>query len=426
MGKMASKQTRTWKVVLAVALAWLAGHPAHVRAVADPGQAGPCMVSAQTVTIDGSLSTAVYYPSETTCGSGLSVPYPGIAFAHGFSMFGLSDGVADNAGNGEHLASWGYIVAIPALDDDTETRIGQMQGVLEYLEQATNTSGSFLYEKVDTARLAAAGYSLGGATVLALAARDARVRAVVALDPVYHEGGFGGEGTVVWDPAVEAPNIAVPAGILGAPPSNCNADSDYLDIYPLVGATHKASFHISEGSHCDFADPGNAFCGLTCGSASSARTLLSQKYMTAWFNYYLHLQTGYYTYLYGAEKDADISAGSIVQQARTAPKGLLADGRIGELELTWQRYNHPIVAGYNVYRKTEGAGYDGTPYAQVGTVSSYTDTVVTAARVYTYTICSRDPAGNEHQCAADVSASAVDPASLARWSYLPLIVSTVQ
>jgi hypothetical protein len=148
--------------------------------------------------------------------------------------------------------------------------------------------------------------------------------------------------------------------------------------------------------------------------------------MTAWLNYYLHLQTGYYAYLYGAEAGADISAGSIVRQVDTAPRGLQASGGVSQINLMWQRYDHPIVAGYNVYRKTGGAGYGGTPYAQVGTASSYTDLVLVPEQVYTYTICSRDAAGNEHQCAVDASASATAPVSLDQKIYLPLMVSKME
>lgn len=408
--------------IVTIAVLCLAGYPAHTQGVADPGQPGPCTTSVQTVTIGTTQSITVHYPSETSCGGGLAAPYPGIAFAHGFSMFGFDDGVASNAGNGAHLASWGYVVAIPRLDDDAETRIGQMQDALDYLEQAAAAPGSFLYQQVDPARLAAVGYSLGGATALALAARDARVKAIVALDPVYHQGGMGGEGAALWDPAAEAPNIAVPTAILGAPPSDCNADSDYLDIYPLLGAPHKASFLVVGASHCDFTDPGSPFCGWVCGEASPTRTQLSQKMMTAWLNYYQHLQTGYYTYLYGTQARADIDAGHIVSQVDTAARGLQATGRIAQIELTWQRTDHPIVVGYNVYRKTKGIGYGQTPYARVDTATAFTDTSVTTGQVYTYTVCSHDAAGNEHQCAVKVSASATAPDIPEKPFYLPLVI----
>jgi len=84
----------------------------------------------------------------------------------------------DNAGNGEHLASWGYVVAIPVLLDGVEGQIADMQAVLSYLKES-NAADSFLFQKADVDRLAVAGHSFGGATVLALAARDVRVKAVV-------------------------------------------------------------------------------------------------------------------------------------------------------------------------------------------------------------------------------------------------------
>jgi dienelactone hydrolase len=389
---------------------------AHVHAAADPGLPGTCSVISQTVTI-ASVQAEIYYPSA--CTGGLAAPFPGIVFAHGFSMFGLSNGAAENAGNSEHLASWGYIVAIPRLPDDAETRITQTVGVLNYLESAAVTPGSFLYQTLDTGRLATAGHSLGGSTALAVAARDARIKAVVALDPVYHEGAFGQEGQPIWHPEVEAPSITVPTGILGAPPSSCNAQADYADIYPLVGATHKAAFLLTGVSHCVFADPGSSFCGFTCsGMVGADKTRLSKKYMTAWFNYYLRHDTGYFDYLYGASSDADIAGGLIIRQFSTAPRGLVAAGLPSVITLTWQPYQHPMVAGYNVYRRSPGQSYTETPYAQVGQVSTYSDTQVVVGQTYSYTLRSHDAAGNLHQASIEVSALAKQTYAL----YLPLVL----
>ena len=217
---------KTWRLVLSiVTVAWLAS-TLPPGTVMQAGEGGPCFVSSQVVVVGGDLTAYVIYPREAVCSSEISAPYPAVAFAHGFSMLGLSNGALDNTGNGEHLASWGYVVAIPELPDDFEARIAAMQQVLSYLESETASEGSFLYQRVDTDRLAAAGHSLGGATALALASRDPRIQAVVALDPVYHTGGPGG-GDALWDPEAEGPRIQVPASILGAPGSRCNADADY-------------------------------------------------------------------------------------------------------------------------------------------------------------------------------------------------------
>jgi len=383
-------------------MVWLMGYTARPQAAADPQLPGPCTTNHQQVTVNG-RETHIYYP--TSCTGWVSAPYPGIAFAHGFSMFGLSDGAADNAGNGEHLASWGYVVAIPKLTDDVEERITDIQAVLTYLETETDSPGSFLYQKVDTNRLALAGHSFGGATVLAVSAQDTRVKAMVALDPVYHQGGPG-DNPEIWDPDVEGPKITAPTCILGAPASNCNSEADYAEIYPFVGSTHKATFVIVGASHCDFSDPGNSLCSFVCdGDTDPARTQLIQKYMTAWFNYYLHYDTDYYDYLYGTEADSDIANGLIERQVDTAPRNVTATGQYKAVLLEWTLYDHPIIAGYNAYRRQTDQTYPSTPQIHTGPTSSHLDEGLAGGETYFYTLCSRDAAGHEHQLSYEVSAT---------------------
>jgi dienelactone hydrolase len=376
---------------------------AHAQTVTDPGTSGPCTTSSQAVSVNGTLSTTIYYPSG--CGTWISAPYPAIAFAHGFSMFGLSNGMTENAGNGQHLASWGYVTAIPKLPDDAETRVTNLRDVLTYLGTQTDTPGSFLYQKVDVNRLATAGHSLGGSTALATAARDTRVKAVVGLDPVNH-GGAPGQTQEVWNAAVEAPLISVPTGILGAPAGSCNDDADYAEIYSHVGATHKASYLVNGASHCVFSIPGSTFCSSFCstGTVDEQKQRLSKRYMTAWFNYYLLYKTEDHTYLYGAQSEADVNAGLTVKQASTAPRNVSAQPLVNAIQLNWARYNHPIIAGYNIYRRQTGQNYPATPSARVMTGSVFTDTALSGGQAYSYTLRSFDPAGNVHQASSEVSA----------------------
>ena len=126
--------------------------------------------------------------------------------------------------------------------------------------------------------------------------------------------------------------------------------------------------------------------------------------MTAWFNYYLHRNTDYYTYLYGTEADADISAGLIEHQMDTSPRGVVASRSIRAVYLAWRLYDHPMVAGRNIYRRRPGEDYPNLPNIQVGRRSSYLDTGLTGGQVYYYRLCSRDPAGNLHQFSNEVSA----------------------
>jgi hypothetical protein len=221
---------------------------------------------------------------------------------------------------------------------------------------------------------------------------------VVALDPVYHRGSFAGEGEMVWDPAVDGPKILVPAGILGAPPSACNAAADYADIFPLLGTAHKASFHVVDASHCVFSDPGSTFCGFICeGATGQELTTVSKKYMVAWFNYYLQDKVAYYDYLFGSYADADVAANRVVISAKTFPKGFTAVSGETAVKLAWDRYEHPVVAGYDIYRRLPTEPAFGSPIAATGLTTSYLDTQVVAGQEYIYAVGSFDAAGNRHQ-----------------------------
>jgi dienelactone hydrolase len=391
-----------------------------VKGAGDPGERGPCAVGSQEIEIAGVAAT-VFYPSTAVCSDFAQEPFAAIAFAHGFSMFGLSNGVSENEANGEHLASWGYVVAIPELPDDAEERVGLLLNVLDFLESANTDSSSFLYEKVDINRLTTAGHSLGGATALATAARDNRITAVVALDPVYHAGDFSGEGEIIWDAVKEAPRITVPTGILGAPPSSCNAEADYAEIYPLVGSTHKAAYLINSASHCVFADPGSSFCSLFCGGDTKPEmTAASKKYMTAWFNYYVQLKPEYFNYIYGDQAQVDMDAGLINLTEDTITNNLTASKFLNAVELQWDRYNQPILAGYKIYRRLAEEQSFGSPLASVDLTESFIDFAVTSGQEYSYAVRSFDTAGNFHQLSKEVKIQ-VEPETVeAKKNYLPL------
>jgi dienelactone hydrolase len=283
-----------------------------------PGEMGPCTPTSSEVALD-EVDVTVFYPTPGSCTDGTESPFPAIVFAHGFSMFGISDGVAHNVGNGEHLASWGYIVALPKLPDDFENRTEIVIDVLDFLTKANRLPFSFLHRMVDINRFAATGHSLGGATALAVAARDSRIKAVVGLDPVFHTGGpFGGD--IVWDPSLEAPNILAPTAILGSPADPCNSENDSYEIYPLVGANLKAHYFLVDSNHWVYTDPGNplffSFCG---GETSPELTDLSQKYMTAWFNFYLYNRFGDYNFIYGASVKQDVKEGLTILDVNSYP-----------------------------------------------------------------------------------------------------------
>ena len=119
--------------------------------------------------------------------------YPVEAGKHPLVVFAGGTGKSIEANNAlwKHLASYGYVVAaIPsvATDDDGDealqpksaaglrTLTGDLSVVLRKFSDREN---------VDASRIAAVGFSFGGAAALALASRDPRVRAVVGFDPAF-------------------------------------------------------------------------------------------------------------------------------------------------------------------------------------------------------------------------------------------------
>jgi fibronectin type 3 domain-containing protein/pimeloyl-ACP methyl ester carboxylesterase len=307
-------------------------------------------------------------------------------------------------GYGEHLVSWGYIVAIPDFpEEDREIRASDIQYLFSYLETENSNETSPFFQMIDPDRFGLAGHSLGGLGTLMVASRDARINmAGVPLDPA-------GSPFASWDYAAELPNASAPLAVIAAPAQPCNNQAAYNDWYPYIGATHRAKFIISDGSHCDFLntdDTGQTnVCGILCGAYSPERSAIAERYATAWFNYYLRLDTDYYAYLYGAEADADIQAGIISRTVDTAPRDVAATGGFRAVEVSWTLYEHPIIAGYNIYRSQESGNYSGTPHAQVGRSSSYTDTDVVLGQEYFYVVRSRDGGGNEHRASDEVSAT---------------------
>jgi dienelactone hydrolase len=350
----------------------------------------------------GTLTADLYYPASGGQVDPAGAPYPAVVFAHGFMS-----NRSYHSGNGQHLAGWGYVVAIPNLpDNDVEVRASDVQTLFSYLAAENARSASRFFHKIDVQRFGVVGHSLGGMTALVVAARDTRIRAAVALDPA-------GGPLSDWDAGAEAPGITAPFAIIGAPAQLCNNNAEYDSIYPDIGATHKARMVLANAGHCDFMDGEDSaaqYCSLFCGKPfDEGRLALAERYTAAWFNYYLHLDTDYYAYLYGDAVDPDVDQGRITLDVQTAPRNLAA-GSLGErVVLTWTLYPHPIIAGYNIYRSRQSGNYPGAAYAGVGRNASYQDTSVLSEARYFYVIRSRDAGGNEHQASGEVSVVAGAP-----------------
>lgn len=107
--------------------------------------------------------------------------YPLMVFAHGFQI-----GEDQYRASMEHVAKFGYVVASvdyesSLLDQDHHAPVEAMASAIEML---TTTPPPEVGAIVDSARIAAAGHSLGAKGAVWLTLEDDRIDALIALDPV--------------------------------------------------------------------------------------------------------------------------------------------------------------------------------------------------------------------------------------------------
>lgn len=145
-------------------------------------------VRGATVLAEGrGLRTVIWRP-ET------DAPRPLLVMAHGFT--GLPEKFAAMAA---HIAAAGYVVAAPAFPLTNQNALGgawlpdvrqqpaDVSFVLDRLLEANATAGDDLRGRIDEARIAVLGHSLGGTTTIALTrkacCRDPRVTASLLVAP---------------------------------------------------------------------------------------------------------------------------------------------------------------------------------------------------------------------------------------------------
>ena len=381
-----------------------AGEPASPVEGGGPFVTAFSTISTTNPATGSEIVADIHLPTDATASVGAGGPMPVLVFVPG-----TSTPRSAYSGNAQNLATWGFLVALPGMPkNDVEVRASDIKHLLDHLEVLNRDRDSGFFRTMDLGRVGITGHSLGGVAPLMIAARgEPSVLAAIALDPVNPDGND-------WDYVSEGRLIDAPVVLIGAPPHTCNWFARYREMYPELGADHKAMILIQDGGHCDFLDPGvplaASVCGLICGGYSEGRLALVERYAAAWFSYYVRLDTDFHSVLYGPESDADLAAGLIERTYDTAPRDVRAISRGPAIELTWTAYDHPVVAGYNVYRSQASDVYYGSPYAELGRTSSFVDLEAVPGRAYYYVIASRDAAGNEHQPSAEVSAIA-DPAT---------------
>jgi len=138
-------------------------------------------------------------------------------------------------------ATYGFVVVAP---EQTEVTADHMNDAIDYVIQLSEDSSSVFYQKVDTAKIAATGYSRGGMGAMQVG-QDARIGTTFILASQGNSAGLHGPlGGVFaendqyfgWDDSVvpminNASDIAFGARAAGADHNNVGFNSPYREAY---------------------------------------------------------------------------------------------------------------------------------------------------------------------------------------------------
>lgn len=250
------------------------------------------------------VDVRIWYPA-TTAGTNAPVAsgqFAILAFGHGFNLNYLDyDQICS------HLASWGYIVLSPDVQNgfnvDHLEYARELAACLNYMEVQGTSSGSDFYQKTDT-MIGVLGHSMGGGAsalvplvypsvdaISGLAAAETNPSAISAL--ANYTGPFQ----------------AISGSDDNTAPENSNQEPMFLAVQ-----APKQWVSITGGAHCKFTD-GTTICDLVSSAGSISRSdqiYLAKKYTTAFFNYFLKNDSLAFPFLCGDSVTADVTAGNLL------------------------------------------------------------------------------------------------------------------
>ena len=163
-----------------------------------PWDSGTYEVKLRDEARNRSMELLVLYPLER---EGAVQSRPLVLFNHGFLLSSLG-----YRSYGEHLASHGFVVALPSLPTSFLSvhhakLAADIHFVINYLLASSEDTTHPLFGRIDPTRIGASGHSLGGKLSLLEAVTDPRIDAIGVLDPV-------DEGNPLWEDPVRYPSVA--------------------------------------------------------------------------------------------------------------------------------------------------------------------------------------------------------------------------
>lgn len=283
----------------------------------DPSKAGTSYIVIFDQTVQVSMrsfvETTIIGPSEDSIEISKKGPFPVVLISPGFTLDRkLYQSYA------ERLASYGIIAVLQKSRSEFShtTYRDETIALLDWVVNPTGFGAARLAGRVDKSRIGLAGHSLGGKISLMVAAKDARIKALFAIDPV--DTGFPQARSEIGNIKL-APEI--PTAFLGETVSKVGgfmpctpSDSNFEVLYGRAPAP-ALSITFKDAAHNDFVD--NFMSCMSCGyctggTAPKDRTnKLAVKYATAYFVWALKGDKRGADYLTGAELQKDVTMGYV-------------------------------------------------------------------------------------------------------------------
>jgi pimeloyl-ACP methyl ester carboxylesterase len=285
---------------------------------ADPTQPGACAVTTASATLRrGSRNIPVVAHVPTTPGGAKA---PLVVFLPGFSIAS-----SRYAALADRLASHCLVVvrADPPGNFLDVDHVAMSQDAAAVIDWAVGATGP-LAGKVDAAKIAMAGHSLGGKVATMTAAADARVKALFAIDPVNGGSPLSGYSTTLPDivPDRVTP-LTIPVAFLGETTDGAGGvggmpcaptDQNFQTFYAAATSAAWASQYLfTAADHIDYVND-VAGCGFTCtacteGTADPATVQASTKTLAVAFaRRHLLGDAGMDPFLVGAQVPAGVVA----------------------------------------------------------------------------------------------------------------------
>ncbi|MEZ4220431.1 MAG: hypothetical protein R3B13_05825 [Polyangiaceae bacterium] len=276
-------------------------------AVVDPTQTGP-------------LQTVIYTANVKVAATGSDVPvrchlpaeagqWPLLVILHGFQL-----PASQYDATAKHVASFGFVsctLDYPAgFVPNHAAATDDVMGGIDFLLGASAAAGNPLSDHVLTNAIGVSGHSLGGKLSVLAAARDARIKALVALDPV--DSAMSCNPTACPDASDLMP-LPIPTAFLGETldatgtlGQACAPKADNYQTFFAGAQAPSLEVTLLGANHMSFIDSPTT-CGVVCSFCKTA-TLpqakaleVTRAYLVAFFSRHLKQAAGYDAWLTGTE-----------------------------------------------------------------------------------------------------------------------------